>query len=73
VPEDVQVQVETEIGAGGSWVLGDAEGGADLANFYTHGDFGRLIVLDLAVGIGSIEVDQRTRLADGLDYYEVLP
>ncbi|HET7520254.1 MAG TPA: PspC domain-containing protein [Candidatus Limnocylindria bacterium] len=73
VPEDVQVQVETEIGAGGSWVLGDAEGGTDLANFYTHGDFGRLIVLDLAVGIGSIEVDQRTRLADGLDYYEVLP
>jgi phage shock protein PspC (stress-responsive transcriptional regulator) len=57
VPDDVQVEVDTEIGAGASYVLGDAQGGTDLSNHYEVGDLGRVIVLDLAVGIGGIEVD----------------
>ena len=57
VPDDVQVEVDTEIGAGASYVLGDTQGGTDLSNHYEVGDLGRLIVLDLAVGIGGIEVD----------------
>jgi phage shock protein PspC (stress-responsive transcriptional regulator) len=57
VPNDVQVQVDTDIGAGASYVLGDSQGGTDLENHYEVGDLGRLIVLDLAVGIGGIEVN----------------
>jgi phage shock protein PspC (stress-responsive transcriptional regulator) len=55
--DDVQVQVDTEVGAGATYVLGDSQGGTDLSNHYEVGDLGRLIVLDLAVGIGGIEVD----------------
>ena len=39
-------------------MLGESQGGTDLSNHYEIGDLGRLIVLDLAVGIGGIEVDQ---------------
>jgi hypothetical protein len=56
VPNDAQVQVDTEVGAGASYVMGDSQGGTDLSNHYEIGDLGRLIVLDLTVGIGGIEV-----------------
>lgn len=57
VPDHTQVQVDTEVGAGFTYVLGDSQGGTDLSNHYASGDFGRLVVLDLSVGIGGIEVD----------------
>ena len=57
VPDNAQVQVDTEVGAGFTYVLGDSQGGTDLSNHYESGDFGRLVVLDLSVGIGGIEVD----------------
>jgi Cell wall-active antibiotics response 4TMS YvqF len=57
VPENAQVQVDTDVGAGFSYVLGDSQGGTDLTNHYVSGDLGRLIVLDLDVGLGGIEVD----------------
>jgi hypothetical protein len=68
VPDDVQVQVTAGVGAGASYVLGEAQGGTDLTNHYEIGDFGRLIVLDLAVGIGGIKVDQAANTQLGLDY-----
>jgi hypothetical protein len=57
VPDEAQVEVDTEVGAGATCILGDSQGGTDLSNHYEVGDLGRLIVLDLAVGIGGIEVD----------------
>ena len=36
-----QVQVDTEVGVGFTYVLGDSEGGTDLSNHYASGDFGR--------------------------------
>jgi phage shock protein PspC (stress-responsive transcriptional regulator) len=65
VPDNAQVQVDTSVGAGFSYVLGDSQGGTDLDNHYEHGDLGPLIVLDLSTGIGGIEVDQAY---DGLQY-----
>jgi phage shock protein PspC (stress-responsive transcriptional regulator) len=56
VPDNAQVQVDTDVGAGYSYVLGDSQGGTDLSNHYELGDLGRLIVLDLSAGIGGIEV-----------------
>jgi len=58
VPDNAQLQVDTDVGAGFSYVMGDSQGGTDLANHYEVGDSGRLIVLDLDVGLGGIEVDQ---------------
>jgi phage shock protein PspC (stress-responsive transcriptional regulator) len=58
VPENAQLQVDTDVGAGFSYVLGDSQGGTDLTNHYVSGDLGRLIVLDLDVGLGGIEVDK---------------
>jgi hypothetical protein len=58
VPDNAQVKVDSAVGAGFSYVLGDSQGGTDLNNHYEHGDLGRLIVLDLSTGIGGIEVDQ---------------
>jgi hypothetical protein len=56
VPDNAQVQVDTDVGAGYSYVLGDSQGGTDLSNHYELGDLGRLIVLDLSAGLGGIEV-----------------
>jgi len=70
VPDDAQVQVDADVGAGAFYVLGDAQGGTDLSNHYEIGDFGRLIVLDLAVGIGGIEVDHSVDYQFELDNVE---
>jgi phage shock protein PspC (stress-responsive transcriptional regulator) len=61
VPDNAQLQVDTDVGAGFSYVLGDSQGGTDLTNHYVSGDLGRLIVLDLDVGLGGVEVDQTYR------------
>ena len=68
VPDDAQIQVDTQVGAGGTWVLGESQGGTDLSDHYEMGDFGRLIVLDLSTGIGGIEVDQGRDNRLELDY-----
>lgn len=57
VPDHAQLQVDTEVGAGFTYVIGDSQGGTDLSNHYERGDLGRLFVLDLSVGIGGIEVE----------------
>ncbi|HEY7848267.1 MAG TPA: PspC domain-containing protein [Candidatus Limnocylindria bacterium] len=69
VPDNAQLRVDTDVGAGFTYVLGHSQGGTDLSNHYESGDLGRLIVLDLAVGIGGIEVQEydRERLLE-LDY-----
>ncbi len=57
VPDNVQLRVDTEVGAGATSVLGETQGGTDLSNHYEIGDLGRLIVLHLSTGIGGIEVE----------------
>ena len=57
VPENAQVQVDSEVGGGAPTCWATAKGGTDLSNHYEFGDLGRLNVLDLSVGIGGIEVE----------------
>ncbi len=58
VPADSQVQVDTDVGFGATYVLGASQGGTSLNDHYQRGDLGRLFVLDLSAGIGAIEVQQ---------------
>jgi phage shock protein PspC (stress-responsive transcriptional regulator) len=56
VPEHSQVHVNTDVGFGATYVMGASQGGTNLDHQYEFGDLGRLFVLDLSAGIGSIEV-----------------
>ena len=60
VPPNAQVEVDTDVGFGATYVLGTSEGGTNLENHYASGDLGRMYTLNLAAGIGAIQVDEES-------------
>ncbi len=56
IPRDAQVEVDSEVGTGTSTFLGEWKSGTEISERYVRGDSGPTFILDLASGIGTIQV-----------------
>jgi hypothetical protein len=59
LPEDGQVEIDSEVGAGASSILGTYQGGTSLVDRYDRGEGGPRFVLELQAGIGEILVERQ--------------
>jgi phage shock protein PspC (stress-responsive transcriptional regulator) len=57
LPPQARVEIDSEVGAGGSEILGTYQEGTNLADRYVRGSTGPGFVLDLETGIGQILVE----------------
>ena len=57
LPANARVEIESEVGAGASSILGTFQEGTNLIDRYVRGTSGPRFVLDLEAGIGEIRVD----------------
>jgi phage shock protein PspC (stress-responsive transcriptional regulator) len=59
LPENGQLEIDSEVGAGESVILGTYQAGTNLIDRYVRGSDGPRFILDLEAGIGEIQVIRR--------------
>ena len=59
LPNEGQLEIDSQVGAGASTILGTYQDGTNLVDRYARGNGGPHFILDLEAGIGEIRVDRR--------------
>lgn len=57
VPPDARLEIDSHVGAGGTWILNEGQSGTAVVGRYVRGSGSRQFVLDLGAGIGGITVE----------------